>query len=95
MGKTIPYFTATFSYGSRIYSYSMVGTNPKRRGETTAVPVTIVPVKLSFSSGVALDATSLASDVVKSPLFTAAQFMGETTQFGDAVMRSEILEVRE
>lgn len=87
--STIPFYRSSFAYGGQTYPFTMVGSNPLNAGRTTTVTAVIVPVKLSFSNGVALDPTALAPDVVKSPLFTAAPFVDGTAQFGDAVMRAE------
>lgn len=87
--STIPYFSSTFKYQGQLFAYSMVGTDPRTERVTTTVTVHVVPVKLTFSSGTTLDATSLASGVLRSPLFKSAKFVDGTTQFGDAVMRGE------
>jgi len=88
-GSTIPYFSSSFTYQGQLYPYSMVGTDPRVERVTTTVTTHVVPVKLTFSSGVTLDATSLAAGVMRSPLFHAAQFPSGMTQYGDAVMRGE------
>jgi len=86
---TIPYFSSTFKYQGAAFAYSMVGTDPHTSRVTTTVTAHVVPVKLTFSNNVTLDATSLAPGVVTSPLFKNAPFVDGTTQFGDAVMRGE------
>jgi len=88
-GSTIPYFTSTFKAQGEIFTYSMVGTNPRSQRVTTTVIAHVVPVKLTFSNGMAFDGTNLAPGVLRSPLFTKAQFVDGATQFGDAVMRGE------
>lgn len=87
--STIPYFTSTFKAQGQMWSFAMVGTDPRSSRVTTTVTAHVVPVKLTFSNGMAFDATSLAPGVVRSPLFNSAQFIGGNMQFGDAVMRGE------
>jgi hypothetical protein len=87
--STIPYFSSVFTYQGQGYAYTMVGTDPRTDPKTTTVTAHVVPVKLTFSNNEALDATSLASRAVSSPLFKSVQFPEGTTQFGDAVMREE------
>ena len=86
---TIPYFTSGFKYQGQSYAFSMVGTDPRKDHVTTTVTLHVVPVKLTFTDGLAFDATGLAPGVLHSPLFTNVEFADGTTQFGDALMRGE------
>jgi hypothetical protein len=85
---TIPFWTGSFTYNARTYPYDMVGTDP-RQGGTTTVPTEIVPLRLRFSDGHVLDATSDAVNAAGSPIFQPATFDEGTTQYGDALQRGE------
>jgi hypothetical protein len=46
--NTIPYWSSSFSFGGKVYPYTMVGTNPATKA-TTTVPTIIIPLKFTFS----------------------------------------------
>ncbi len=93
-GTTIPYWESSFTYDGVTYPYKMVGTSPFAAAATTTIPNEIVPLNVTFassgSSGQNFNAGGDISVLTGSPLYTSASFgtVG-TTQFGDAVMRSE------
>ena len=68
----------------------MVGTSPFAAAATTTIPNEIIPLNITFSNGQNFNAASDISVITASPLYTSESFgtVG-TTQFGDAVMRSE------
>jgi hypothetical protein len=88
-GLSVPTFSSSFAVGGKTYPYTMVGSNPMTQPASTAINVAIVPLRLTFSDGSVLDATSVAASIPRSPLFTTASYPAGTTQYGDALMRSQ------
>lgn len=86
---TVPYFTSSFSYGGKTYTYKMIGSDPSSAPAATTIGVEIVPVDLQFSNGVSFDASSAAATIPQTALFQNATYAAGTTQYGDAFMRSE------
>ncbi len=90
--KTLPVWTSTFSISGKSYSYTMIG-SPPNGGATTNVPVVIVPVRLTVSdylvggSPLVLDANTITSHVLASPLFTALP-ANNNMQFGQAMLHA-------
>jgi hypothetical protein len=67
----------------------MVGSNPMTSATSTTIPVEIIPIELAFSDGTTLDASHAVTGMPNSPLFVNGSYAAGTTQYGDAVMRSE------
>lgn len=92
-GLSVPVFQSSFTYGGKSYPYTMVGSNPMTAPASSVINVAIVPLRLVFdNNGATLDATSAATSIAQSPLFTAQSYPGlavGSTQYGDALMRSE------
>lgn len=86
--RTIPFFSGTYTFSSKTYGYTMVGTAPST-GATTTVPTEIQPIRVVFADGTVFDATSNVSSVLASPIFTRAHFTSGFTQYGDAIQRAE------
>lgn len=86
---TIPYWSSSFSFGGKTYPYTMTGTNPFGGGGSTTVPIEIIPLSFTFSTGQALDASTKTASTVASPIFQSAGFSSGNTQYGDAIMRAE------
>ena len=85
---TIPFWASTFSFGGRTYKYTMVGTNPAS-GQSTTVPTEIIPLKVRFADGTVIDGSNVVTSTVASPIFQPAALPnGDTTQYGDAIQRS-------
>lgn len=87
--NTIPFWQSSFTYAGTTYPFTMVGTDPSINGTTTVVSNTIVPVQFHFSDGTVLEAGTKTAGLLASPLYVDAQYAAGTTQYGDAVMRSE------
>jgi hypothetical protein len=95
----MPHWTSSFKWEGNSYPYSVLGSAPSS-GETTVIPVAIIPYRFIFSDGEVFDATTDLVDgvtplagVVNSPLFqnvpwSAGPTSLGTTQFGDAVLRA-------
>ncbi len=88
-GAHLKHWSSSFTSGGTTYKFSMVGTNPKKGSATTTVPVTIVPLRLTFSNGKAFDGTTKVPETTGSPIFQNAQFISGSTQYGDAIQRAE------
>lgn len=88
-GGGLASWTSTFKSEAKIWSYTMVGTNPSKGSKTTTVPVTIVPLKMVFSNGKSFDGTSQVPATISSPIFQNASFISGNTQYSDAVARAE------
>ena len=88
--KTVPLWKSTFQYGGQRFGSVMVGTDPAAGSVTTTVPVTIVPLRLTFArDGSVLDYPGMAQELAQSSLFTSVPFISGTTQYGDAIRRGE------
>jgi hypothetical protein len=100
-GTGLPSWTGSFKHGGKTYKYVMVGTDPGKGAVKTAVPVFIVPLKLTFlDSGTIFDASSpmiglkqsAVQAVEASPIISKAKFVAGTvdvgtTQYVDAFQR--------
>ncbi len=86
--QTLPTFKTSFTFQSQTFPVQMVGRSPSS-GVSTTIPVDIVPVKLTFANGIVLDGSSVAASIAASPLFTNQAYLEGTTQYADAIMRSE------
>lgn len=82
-------WSSSFTYGGKTYSYSMVGTNPANGSATSTIPVTIVPLILTFSNGTSFSGVKKVANTTGSPIFKNAKFLSGTTQYGDAIQRAE------
>lgn len=99
-GTTIPTWSDTYTYQGLDFSYRMVGTDPKKRSQTTVIPTVIIPLRFEFADGSVFDASTDSVDgqtpvqgIVNSPLFQNYNFVfGGTsignTQFADAFQRA-------
>lgn len=99
-GTTIPYWSDSYSYLGLKYSYSMVGTDPKRGSATTVIPTVIIPMRFVFENGLVFDAAADNVDgqtsvqgMINSPVFQNYDFLsGGThvgnTQYADAFQRA-------
>jgi hypothetical protein len=100
-GNTLTNWTGSFASNGATYTYTMLGTDPAAGSATTTIPAVLIPLKVVFSDGTILDATSpvygeTASALrltEESPLFQAVTFSpgGTTvghTQYIDAFQRA-------
>ena len=85
----LKHWSSSFASEGKTWKYSMVGTNPTKGSATTTIPITIVPLLLTFSNGKSFDGTPQVSSTTSSPLFQNAPFISGTTQYGDAIQRAE------
>jgi hypothetical protein len=85
---TVPIWHTSFVYSSTTYPIEIVGADPAL-GATTLIANEIVPLRLVFSDGNVLDASTETTALTASPIYVSAPFPSGTTQYGDAVLRSE------
>jgi hypothetical protein len=97
---TIPHWSDSFTYQGLVYSYTMVGTDPKRGSATTVIPTVLIPLRFVFADGNVFDASTDLVDgqtsvqgIINSPIFQNYDFVsGGThvgnTQYGDAFQRA-------
>ena len=97
----VPLWSGSFTYQTRTFPYTMVGTDPALGSATTTVPVVIVPLKIVFSGPATLsasdpvcgDSKSATNLALESPLFQDYPFLPGgtdvgTTQYIDAFQRA-------
>jgi len=87
---TVPGWGYRFSYQGQLYGSTMIGTDPAAGSATTVVPVTIVPLRLTFArDGTVMDFPGMAQELASSSLFTPFPFLTGTTQYLDAFRRGD------
>jgi hypothetical protein len=87
---TVPLWAYRFQYHGVLFGSNMVGTDPAAGSATTVVPVTIVPLRLSFArDGAVMDYPGMADELAASSVFTPFPFLTGTTQFLDAYRRAD------
>ena len=100
-GTTLRNWTGNFSDNGAPYSYTMLGTDPSLGSATTNISTVLIPLKVVFSDGTALNAAGpVAGDTrsavkltTQSPMFQPAPFTPGgtdvgTTQYIDAFQRA-------
>src|SRR3984885_10259483 len=87
---TVPTFIHSTGQGP----YTLAGRDPSQAG-TTTIPTLLVPIALSFDANrlagkpFVMDAAADVSPILRSPIFSNFAFSaGNTTQYGDAMLRS-------
>lgn len=85
----VTHWSSTFASGGITYTYTMVGTNPRKGSATSTIATTIVPLIMRFSNGTVFDGTQKVAGTTGSPIFQPAPFSSGTTQYGDAIQRAE------
>lgn len=88
-GPTIPFYRASFRHNGKTYNYTSVGTNPRRSGATTTVPVTFVPVKIveSADNASTKPGTTVIQATTGSAIFHNSRAT-HGTQYGADTLRS-------
>ena len=93
--NTLPTFTRTYSAAGIDYSYTVVGAEPAKGG-TTTIPTVLVPITLTIEAPMdaagkkaVLDASMDVTRVLHSPIFARYPFPSGTTQYSDAIMRTD------
>jgi hypothetical protein len=105
-GTTLPNWSGVFTASGFTYSFTMLGTNPALGSQTTTIPALLIPLRLQFSDGTVLDATTPAFGETRSalnltrrsPLFRDYPFAPGgtgvgTTQYIDAFQRANFWSV--
>jgi len=100
----VPHWNSSFRTEGVDYPFTVIGGNPAV-GQTTVIPVVVVPYRFEFADGSAIDASTDVIDTgtpldrtLASPIFNDYPFMaGSTplgpTQWGDAYMRGNFWSV--
>ena len=85
---------AAFRHTSGDAAYTVIGNDPAKGG-TVHIPVTIVPITLSFESdkSVVLDPGPDLVKITRSPIFTNYHFATGSTQYGDALLRNSFYKI--
>lgn len=86
----------TFTHTSGEAAYTVIGNDPAKGG-TANIPVTLVPISLSFESskGVILSPALDIAKITRSPVFTSYKFEAGTTQYADALLRTSFYQAAE
>ena len=86
----------SFTHASGDAAYTVMGNDPAKGG-TADVPVTIVPLSLSFegSKAVVLNAGADVAKIERSPIFAKYSFSTGTTQYADALLRASFYKTAE
>ncbi len=92
---SLPTFTHTAAVEGASFTYTLLGGDPARGG-TTTIPTVLVPIVLTIEAPMdaagkkaVLDAGPLAPQVIRSPIFARYAFPSGTTQYADALMRTD------
>jgi hypothetical protein len=92
---SIPNFTKSFTFGGVTYPYTMIGGRP-RRGGTTRIPMTYIPMSFFFDefvdqdgNNIVIDTTVITDEIKQSPLFEKSDYTTGHTQFQDAIQRAQ------
>ncbi|MGI4756369.1 MAG: glycosyl hydrolase family 18 protein [Janthinobacterium lividum] len=82
---SLPIFTHTIGD----VAYTVIGNDPAKGG-TANIPVTIIPVSLTFESskGVVLSPALDIAKITRSPVFASYKFETSSTQYADALLRA-------
>src|SRR5262249_6211943 len=98
--NTIPHWSDSFTYNGLVYTYTMVGTDPRRSSATTVIPTVLIPLRFVFADGNVFDASTDIIDgqtpiqgIINSPIFQNYNFNNTSvkvgnTQYGDAFQRA-------
>ncbi|HEY7058105.1 MAG TPA: hypothetical protein VH458_16325, partial [Vicinamibacterales bacterium] len=92
---SLPTFTSTATVGGTNYTYTLLGGDPAKGG-TTTIPTVLAAITLTIEAPMdaagrkaVLDAEPIARQVIRSPIFADYPFASGTTQYGDALMRTD------
>ena len=92
---SLPTFTRTYNVAGKDYSYTVIGGDPAKGGATT-IPTVLVPITLTIEAPMdatdkkaVLDASPDVTKVMHSPIFAKYAFASGTTQYTDAMMRTD------
>src|SRR5256885_8088907 len=98
-GRSVPFWSGSLTSGGTVFPYMMAGGDP-RRGGTTAIETSIVPLSFVFDccldgegKPLVVDVTPSIPEVLGSPNFQRASYSTGDTQFADAVQRAEFFSV--
>ena len=86
----------SFTHTSGDATYTIIGNDPAKGGSAN-IPVTIVPVALTFetSKGVVLSPALDIAKIRRSPIFSSYKFASGNTQYADALLRTSFYKAAE
>jgi len=94
-GISLPTFSRIYSVGGRDYAYTLIGGDPAKGG-TTTISTVLVPITLTIEAPMnatgkkaVLDAGLDVTKILHSPVFAEYGFASGTTQYADAMMRTD------
>src|SRR5262245_53118989 len=92
---SLPTFTSHASVAGTSYTYTLLGGDPANGG-TTTIPTVLAAITLTIDAPMdgagrkaVLDAGPIAQQVIRSPVFADYPFAAGTTQYADALMRTD------
>jgi hypothetical protein len=92
---SLPTLTSTATVAGTNYTYTLLGGDPAKGG-TTTIPTLLVAITLTIAAPMdadgrkaVLDAGPIARQEIRSPIFADYPFASGTTQYGDALMRTD------
>ena len=92
---SVPTFTSTATVAGTNHTYTLLGGDPAKGG-TTTIPTVLAAITLTVEAPMdaagrkaVLDAGPIARQVIGSPIFGDYPFASGTTQYADALMRTD------
>ena len=93
---SLPTFTSHVTVAGTSYTYTLLGGDPAKGG-TTTIPTVLAAITLTIDAPMnatgrkaVLDAGPIAQQVIRSPIFADYPFASGTTQYADALMRTDL-----
>jgi hypothetical protein len=83
---TLPFYSESFAFGGKTYSYTSLGTDPRTSSATTHIPVIFIPLRIYVTTGSNWP-TGAIKQTTGSALFHNSA-ISNNTQYGDATLRS-------
>jgi hypothetical protein len=85
----LPTFAHAFRYGTKTYTYAMVGTDPLGPAATTTIGSDLVPIAFRINGETIVPSDSVVTAVKASGLFHPRTFPGGNGQYADTFMRTQ------
>lgn len=92
---TLPTFTRSFTFGGKVFPFTMIGVDPSQN-QPTNISTTYIPLSFAFQgirdqngNTFVIDANALTDEIKNSPLFVPTSLPNGDLQFEDGQMRAE------
>jgi hypothetical protein len=88
--KSFPHFSSSFSFGGKVFPYTMLG-NPPASGRSSKLRSVIVPLRVNFvffENDMTFDPKVAVANILQSPIFNDAKYPTESGQFADVFQRT-------